>query len=172
VTNTAVSSARSYWDYSATATKGFFDVKGVAIPVAVSAFPDEIYTAPRSWVEESVSQAHPLQQASQRRALRGVGAAAVLFRGSSHRLEILAQFDLKTARALVARAESRASAATLLGIQKALNDENKHAVGGSRAYRRDRGSHCSRRGRTSADSGTLAAIRRSGYGPEFFSKGS
>jgi pimeloyl-ACP methyl ester carboxylesterase len=49
LTNTAVSAARSYWDYSATAKKGFFDVKGTVIPVAVSAFPDEIYTAPRSW---------------------------------------------------------------------------------------------------------------------------
>jgi pimeloyl-ACP methyl ester carboxylesterase len=53
LTNTAVSSARSYWDYSATAKKGFFDVKGVTIPVAVSAFPDEIYTAPRSWAEKA-----------------------------------------------------------------------------------------------------------------------
>jgi pimeloyl-ACP methyl ester carboxylesterase len=49
-----MSSARSYWDYSATAKKGFFDVKGVtAIPVAVAAFPDEIYTAPRSWAEKA-----------------------------------------------------------------------------------------------------------------------
>jgi pimeloyl-ACP methyl ester carboxylesterase len=53
LTNTAVSSARSYWDYSATAKKGFFDVKGATIPVAVSAFPDEIYTAPRSWAEKA-----------------------------------------------------------------------------------------------------------------------
>jgi pimeloyl-ACP methyl ester carboxylesterase len=53
LTNTAVSSARSYWDYSATAKKGFFDVKGVGIPVAVSAFPSEIYTAPRSWAEKA-----------------------------------------------------------------------------------------------------------------------
>jgi pimeloyl-ACP methyl ester carboxylesterase len=54
LTNTAVSAARSYWDYSSTATKGFFDVKGVtAVPVAVSAFPDEIYTAPRSWSEKA-----------------------------------------------------------------------------------------------------------------------
>lgn len=37
-----MSAARSYWDYSSTAKKGFFDVKGVtAVPVAVSAFPDE-----------------------------------------------------------------------------------------------------------------------------------
>jgi pimeloyl-ACP methyl ester carboxylesterase len=53
LTNTPVSSARSYWDYSATAKKGFFDVKGAVIPVAVSAFPDEIYTAPRSWAEKA-----------------------------------------------------------------------------------------------------------------------
>jgi pimeloyl-ACP methyl ester carboxylesterase len=55
LTRTAVSSARSYWDYSATAKKGFFDIKGATIPVAVSAFPDEIYTAPRSWA----GQAYP-----------------------------------------------------------------------------------------------------------------
>jgi pimeloyl-ACP methyl ester carboxylesterase len=53
LTNTAISSARLYWDNRVTAKKGFFDVKGVAIPVAVSAFPDEIYTAPRSWAEKA-----------------------------------------------------------------------------------------------------------------------
>ena len=53
LTNTAVSAARSYWDYSATAKKGFFDIKGATVPVAVSAFPDEIYTAPRSWAEKA-----------------------------------------------------------------------------------------------------------------------
>jgi pimeloyl-ACP methyl ester carboxylesterase len=53
LTNTAVSSARLYWNHNLTAKKGFFDVKGVAIPVAVSAFPDEIYTAPRSWTEKA-----------------------------------------------------------------------------------------------------------------------
>jgi len=53
LTKTAVSSARSYWDYSATAKKGFFDVKGATVPVAVGAFPDEIYTAPRSWAERA-----------------------------------------------------------------------------------------------------------------------
>ncbi|TPK66937.1 alpha/beta fold hydrolase [Mesorhizobium sp. B2-4-15] len=54
LTKTAVSSARLYWDASATAKKGFFDVKGVnTIPFAVSAFPDEIYTAPKSWAEKA-----------------------------------------------------------------------------------------------------------------------
>jgi pimeloyl-ACP methyl ester carboxylesterase len=51
VTNTAVSSARLYWDNLQTAKKGFFDVKNVKIPVAVTVFPDEIYAAPRTWAE-------------------------------------------------------------------------------------------------------------------------
>jgi len=49
LTNTAISSARLYWEYKG----GFFDPRGVAIPVAVSAFPDEIYQAPRSWTEKA-----------------------------------------------------------------------------------------------------------------------
>ncbi|MEP6743520.1 MAG: epoxide hydrolase family protein [bacterium] len=53
LTNTAMSSARLYWDNRVSAKKGFFDVKGVAIPVAVSAYPNEIYTAPRSWAEKA-----------------------------------------------------------------------------------------------------------------------
>jgi pimeloyl-ACP methyl ester carboxylesterase len=53
LTNTAISSARLYWDTAQGATGGFFDVRGVKIPVAVSAFPDEIYAAPRSWAERA-----------------------------------------------------------------------------------------------------------------------
>jgi pimeloyl-ACP methyl ester carboxylesterase len=53
VTNTAISSARLYWDTAQVAKGGFFDVRGVKIPVAVSAFPDEIYAAPRSWAERA-----------------------------------------------------------------------------------------------------------------------
>jgi pimeloyl-ACP methyl ester carboxylesterase len=49
LTNTAVSSARLYWE----SKLAFFAPKGVTIPVAVSAFPDEIYTAPRSWTERA-----------------------------------------------------------------------------------------------------------------------
>jgi pimeloyl-ACP methyl ester carboxylesterase len=49
LTNTAVSSARLYWEYKG----GFFDVRNIMIPVAVSAFPDEIYQAPRSWAERA-----------------------------------------------------------------------------------------------------------------------
>lgn len=49
LTNTAVSSARLYWEYKG----GFFDPRNVSIPVAVSVFPDEIYAAPRSWTEKA-----------------------------------------------------------------------------------------------------------------------
>ena len=49
LTNTAISSARLYWENKL----AFFDPKGVTIPVAVSVFPDEIYAAPRSWTERA-----------------------------------------------------------------------------------------------------------------------
>src|SRR5829696_6983691 len=48
-TNTAVSSARLYWE----SKLAFFAPKHVTIPVAVSAFPDEIYAAPRRWAEQA-----------------------------------------------------------------------------------------------------------------------
>ena len=54
LTNTAISSARLYWDTTQISTGGgFFDVRGVKLPVAVSAFPDEIYQAPKSWAEKA-----------------------------------------------------------------------------------------------------------------------
>jgi pimeloyl-ACP methyl ester carboxylesterase len=54
LTNTAISSARLYWDTTNNLPAGgFFDVRGIKIPVAVSAFPDEIYAAPRSWAEKA-----------------------------------------------------------------------------------------------------------------------
>jgi pimeloyl-ACP methyl ester carboxylesterase len=49
LTNTAVSSARLYWE----SHLAFFAPKGVPIPTAVSVFPDEIYAAPRSWAEKA-----------------------------------------------------------------------------------------------------------------------
>lgn len=49
LTNTGVSSSRLYWEYKG----GFFDAKGVTIPVAVTVFPGEQYQAPRSWTEKA-----------------------------------------------------------------------------------------------------------------------
>lgn len=49
LTGTAVSSARLYWE----SKLPFFAPKGVKLPAAISAFPDEIYQAPKSWVEKA-----------------------------------------------------------------------------------------------------------------------
>jgi pimeloyl-ACP methyl ester carboxylesterase len=49
LTNTAVSASRLYWEYKG----GYWDAKGVNIPVAVSVFPGEQYQAPRSWTERA-----------------------------------------------------------------------------------------------------------------------
>ena len=51
LTNTALSGARLYWENWG--KFGYFNVKGVSIPVAVSVFPDELYPAPRSWAERA-----------------------------------------------------------------------------------------------------------------------
>ena len=50
LTNTVLSGARLYWEYWG---KGYFNVKGVSIPVAVTSFPDELYPTPRSWAEQA-----------------------------------------------------------------------------------------------------------------------
>ncbi|MCV9960305.1 epoxide hydrolase 1 [Pararhizobium sp. BT-229] len=49
LTNTGVSASRLYWEYKG----GFFNTKGVTIPVAVTVFPGEQYEAPRSWTEQA-----------------------------------------------------------------------------------------------------------------------
>jgi pimeloyl-ACP methyl ester carboxylesterase len=49
LTNTAVSSGRLYWE----SKLPFFTPKGVQLPTAVSAYPDEIYTAPKNWTEKA-----------------------------------------------------------------------------------------------------------------------
>src|SRR6202023_1570370 len=54
LTNTAISSARLYWDTTHNLPAGgFFDARGVKLPVGVSAFAEEIYQAPRSWSEKA-----------------------------------------------------------------------------------------------------------------------
>jgi pimeloyl-ACP methyl ester carboxylesterase len=49
LTNTAVSSARLYWE----SKLAFFAPKGVQVPTAVSAYPEELYTAPKTWTEKA-----------------------------------------------------------------------------------------------------------------------
>ena len=50
LTNTGVSASRLYWEYKG----GFFNVKGVSIPLAVTVFPSEQYQAPRSWTSRPI----------------------------------------------------------------------------------------------------------------------
>jgi hypothetical protein len=52
LTNTAVSSARLYWE-SRNGKGGFFDPRGVPLPTGVSAFREEIYQAPESWTRKA-----------------------------------------------------------------------------------------------------------------------
>ena len=49
LTGTAVSSARLYHE----STLPFFAPKGITLPVAISAYPNELYQAPRSWTEKA-----------------------------------------------------------------------------------------------------------------------
>ena len=49
LTNTAVSAARLYWEN----TTPYFSIKGISLPVAVSAFPDELFVTPRSWAQKA-----------------------------------------------------------------------------------------------------------------------
>jgi len=62
LTNTAVSGARLYWEALPRTSPGFgiernnvrfFEPIGVRAPIAVSAFPDELNQAPRSWAERA-----------------------------------------------------------------------------------------------------------------------
>jgi pimeloyl-ACP methyl ester carboxylesterase len=49
LTNTTIPAARLYWE----SKLAFFAPKNVPIPAAVSAFPEELYQAPRSWAEKA-----------------------------------------------------------------------------------------------------------------------
>jgi hypothetical protein len=73
LTNTAISSARLYWDTKHNLPAGgFFDARGVQLPVGVSAFAEEIYQAPKSWAEKAYVKlihysSHPKARTSRER---------------------------------------------------------------------------------------------------------
>jgi hypothetical protein len=52
LTNTAVSSARLYWEMR-NGKGGFFDPRGVPLPTGVSAFRHEIYQPPEAWARSA-----------------------------------------------------------------------------------------------------------------------
>ncbi len=84
LTNTAISSARLYRENKLP----FFAPMGVKIPVAVSAFPDELYQAPRSWVERAYPKLIHYNKAREGRPLRRLGTAEAPVRGGARRLAI------------------------------------------------------------------------------------
>jgi pimeloyl-ACP methyl ester carboxylesterase len=49
LTNSGISASRLYWE----SKFGFFDIKGVELPVGITVFPDELYPAPESWAREA-----------------------------------------------------------------------------------------------------------------------
>ena len=87
LTNTALSGARLYWEYWG---NGYFNAKGVSIPVAVSVFPDELYPAPRSWAERAFPKLIHYNKV-EKGGHFGLGTAANLFRRGSCGLQITAQ---------------------------------------------------------------------------------
>jgi pimeloyl-ACP methyl ester carboxylesterase len=52
LTNTATSAARLYWQQAITG-QNFYTAADVSLPAAVTVFPDEYVTAPRSWTEQA-----------------------------------------------------------------------------------------------------------------------
>ncbi len=80
LTNTAISSARLYWDTSKRRRRASSTPRNVTIPVAVTVFPDEIYAAPKSWAERAYPEADlHYSTLPKGRPLRGVGAAESYF---------------------------------------------------------------------------------------------
>jgi Epoxide hydrolase N terminus len=71
-------------------TLGFFDVKGVFIPAAVSVLPRELYQAPRTWTGAGLPQPHLLQRSRQRQPLRGLAGAGDLHDRGASRIQVTA----------------------------------------------------------------------------------
>ena len=86
LTNSGISASRLYWE----SHLGFFDVKGVDIPVGVTVFPDELYPAPRSWAEKAYPKLIHYNVRRSGRPLRRLGAAGAAFEGGAHCLPIAA----------------------------------------------------------------------------------
>ena len=86
LTNTAVSSARLYWE----SKLAFFAAETRHHPGRGERLSGRALSSPAELDGAGVSQTHPLQQARKRRPLRGLGAAATLFRRGSRGLQITA----------------------------------------------------------------------------------
>ena len=105
LTNTAVSSARLYWENKL----AFFAPKDVTIPVAVSVFPGRDLRGTAELGGAGLSQAHPLQPARQGRPLRRLGAAGALHRGAARRVQVAALSHARGHRCIGAEVSMRRS---------------------------------------------------------------
>ena len=104
LTNTGVSASRLYWEYKG----GFFNAKGVSIPVAVSVFPGEQYHAPRSWAEQAYPNLIYFNEVDQGRPLRRLGAAGAVRRGAARRVQVASVTDrIRTSTHALARGGDR-----------------------------------------------------------------
>jgi pimeloyl-ACP methyl ester carboxylesterase len=86
LTNTAISSTRLYWEN----TFDFFGVKGVAIPAAVSVFPNEIYKAHAQLGRAGLLQAHLLQRGRPGLPLRRLAGAGPVHRRAARGVPVTA----------------------------------------------------------------------------------
>ena len=100
LTNTAISSARLYWDTATDLDGGLLRREGHQDPGRRERLPRRDLRGPAELGGEGVSQADPLQQARQRRPLRGLGAAGALRCGASSRVQDAAQVDLNASARL------------------------------------------------------------------------
>jgi pimeloyl-ACP methyl ester carboxylesterase len=86
LTNTGVSASRLYWEYKG----GFFNAKGVAMPVAVSVLSRRAISSAAKLDRGRVPQPHLLQRGRERRSLRSVGRARALLRRAASRIQVTA----------------------------------------------------------------------------------
>ena len=81
LTGTGASAARSYWENGqaqAAALAAGQAPPQISLPVGFTTFPDEIFRAPRSWVEAGYPTLTYFNRARQGRPLRRVGRAGAL----------------------------------------------------------------------------------------------
>jgi hypothetical protein len=92
LTNTAISSARLYWENKVSP----YLRANVCIAAAVTVFPWRKFSGPAELDGTSLPQADLLPPSRQRRPLRSVGTATTLFRRGSRGFPTASQIDLKT----------------------------------------------------------------------------
>jgi len=86
VTNTGISSARLYWENEL----GFFDVKGVTVPVALSVFPNELYQAPRSWADAAYPNLIYFNEVDEGQPFRRLARTGSIHRRAESRIQVTA----------------------------------------------------------------------------------